>query len=248
MTPAISILIAHKKERENDKALKIALDTIVDNTDVDYEVFVRAVTEYQDCYAVYNEMAQYAKGEWLVFHNSDTFVAPRWASEMLKIAAPDAIVGCVLVECGAIGTARQNVNLDLGRTPDTFQRTAFEQWAASQYPNTFMNPGYGDTEADKACIWYFPCLINRQTFIESGMFGTAQGWPYPNDIEYFNKWVADGRRLLKASSFIYHLQAWSVKENQEKRVLQQQSQTMPQVITTPQTNPADISMLFGGRR
>lgn len=246
MTPVISILIAHKKERENDKALKIALDTIVDNTDVDYEVFVRAVTEYQDCYAVYNDMAQYARGEWLVFHNSDTFVAPRWASEMVKIAAPDAIVGCVLVECGAIGTARQNVNLDLGRTPEMFNRAGFEQWAAAQYPNTFMNPGYGDTAADKAGVWYFPSLIGKQAFIDSGMFDTEQGWPFPNDINYWNRWAADGKRLIKAPAYIYHLQAYSVKENQEKRVTQQ-TQTVPQIAVPQQAGGADINMLFGRR-
>lgn len=246
MPPIVSVLLAHKRERENDKALKIALDTLVDNTDVDYEILIRSVAEYQDCYAVYNEMAQYAKGEWLVFHNSDTFVAPRWASEMLKVAAPDAIVGCVLVECGAIGTARQNVNLDLGRTPETFNRAGFEQWAAAQYPNTFMNPGYGDTVADKACVWYFPSLMNRQAFIESGMFDTEQGWPFPNDIHYWNRWAESGKRIVKASSFIYHLQAYSVKENQEKRMVVQ-AQTVLPITAQPRAGGADISMLFGRR-
>jgi hypothetical protein len=248
MTPVISVLLAHKRERENDKALKIALNTLVDNTDVDYEILIRSVAEYQDCYAVYNEMAQYAAGEWLVFHNSDTFVAPRWASEMLKVATPDAIVGCVLVECGAIGTARQNVNVDFGRTPDTFNRAGFEQWAAAQYPQVFQNQGYGDTAADKAGIWYWPCMQHRHAFLESGMYGTAQGWPYPNDIEYFNKWVADGKRLLKAPAFIYHLQAYSVKENQEKRGVIEQPQIRLASAVEPSTGEPDISMLFAGRR
>jgi hypothetical protein len=247
MTPVISVLLAHKRERENDKALKIALATLVDNTDVDYEILIRSVAEYQDCYAVYNEMAQYAKGGWLVFHNSDTFVAPRWASEMLKVAAPDAIVGCVLVECGAIGTGRQNVNVDFGRTPDTFNRAGFEQWAAIQYPRTYQNQGYGDTAADKAGIWYWPCLQNRQAFLDSGMYGTAQGWPYPNDIEYFNKWASEDKRLVKAPAYIYHLQAYSVKEEQEKRIIQQPQIQAASTIEQG-TNNADISMLFGGRR
>jgi hypothetical protein len=248
MTPIISVLLAHKRERENDKALKIALDTMVDNTDVDYEILIRSVAEYQDCYAVYNEMAQYARGMFLVFHNSDTFVAPRWASEMLKVAAPDAIVGCVLVECGAIGTARQNVNLDFGRTPDTFNRAGFEQWAAGVYPQVFQSQGYGDSAADKAGIWYWPCLQQRQAFLDSGMYGTAQGWPYPNDIEYFNKWVADGKRLVKAPGYIYHLQAYSVKSEQEKRGVTELAQPRVASAVYPQTGEPDISMLFGGRR
>lgn len=249
MTPVVSVLLAHKRERENDKAVQIALSTLVDNTDVDYEILMRSVAEYQDCYAVYNEMAEYAKGEWLVFHNSDTFVAPRWASEMLKAATPDAIVGCVLVECGAIGTARQNVNMDFGRTPDTFQREAFERWAAAQYPQTFQNPGYGDTAADRAGIWYWPCMQQRQAFLDSGKYGMAQGWPYPNDIEYFNKWVAGGKRLVKAPGYIYHLQKYSDSDEQTKRGVQVQAPVQRIVSRVePSTGEPDISMLFSGRR
>lgn len=146
MTPAISIIIPHLRERENDRALRVALDCIIDNTDIDYELIVEAVAERRDIYPVINNMASRARGEWLVFANSDTFLAPGWASAFYNARDTRKIIGGVIVECGAIPVNDRNYERNFGRTPETFDRAGFETFVAS-----------GDVWRDGE-IWYFPCL------------------------------------------------------------------------------------------
>jgi hypothetical protein len=102
----ISILIPHKHDRENDKALKIALDCLIDNTDHDYEIIIDSTTP------------------------GDPYMGPHWDTPLLAAADNDAIITGVLVEAGAIGVAQQNIQANFGMTPEAFNRPAFEQFCA----------------------------------------------------------------------------------------------------------------------
>ncbi len=126
--PAVSVLLPHLRQDVNDRALAICLQTLVDNTDVDYEIIIEAVAERRDIYTVCNSMAQRANAKWVVFHNSDVFMAPGWAKPMLEAAQPNRIVAGIIVECGAIGVNILNHHRNFGMTPETFDRTAFERW------------------------------------------------------------------------------------------------------------------------
>lgn len=202
----ISILIPHKHEPENDKALKIAVECLIDNTDHDYEILIDSTTP-GDPYTVINQMAARAAGPWLVFMNSDVFMGPHWDTPMLAAAANDTIVTGVLVESGAIGVAQQNIRANFGMTPDFFHRQAFEQFCLqANYPL--------DGEG-----WYFPCLINRGRFIQMGMFDTSEGgFPLPLDIRFWEKWKAAGNRVQRVASYSYHLQNYSNPAEQAKAV------------------------------
>lgn len=203
----ISILIPHKHEPENDKALKIALECIIDNTDHDYEVLIDTTTPGEP-YTLINRMAMQASSEWLVFSNSDVFFAPHWDTPMLEAAQPDTIVTGVLVEAGAIGVAQQNIRLNFGMTPDRFFRKGFEAWCAE-----YRGPIDGDG-------WYFPCLINRNRFLEMGGFDTTKGaFPFvPLDIIFWEKWRAAGKQVQRVRSFAFHLQNYSNQNEQLKAV------------------------------
>ncbi len=98
MTPAISIIIPHLRNADNDKALKVAVDCIIDNTDIDYELIVESVATRRDIYPVLNNMVHRARGEWLVFSNSDVCLAPKWASGFYDCRDKDTIVTGVIVE------------------------------------------------------------------------------------------------------------------------------------------------------
>jgi len=194
----ISILIAHKHETTNDAALLVALQTIVENTGPDYELLIDTTTPAK-VYATYNKLAAQATSPYLVFSNTDVFMAPGWAEALLEKAATMAIVTGVVVECGAIPVAAANVERNFGMTPQTFRRQEFEEWVEKEQP---FPGGRG---------WYFPCLLHRDSFLYVGGFDTSQG-DFPEkslDVFFWREWIAHGLPIHHVRSYSYHLQCYS---------------------------------------
>ncbi len=198
--PVISILIPHLQTRSNDAALRAALECIIDNTGVSYQLIVHADCERGDVYTVFNDMARRASANWLVFSNSDVFFAPDWVDPMLAAANVGKIITSVLVEPGAIPVSSQNVERDFGRTPQFFHRQRFEVYAK----HAPMPPGDG---------WYMPCLINREEFLYMGGFDTSKGvFPAQLDVDFWRRWRESGRTVQRVRSFAFHLQNYSNSE------------------------------------
>ena len=208
MTPKLSVLLPNLRTSLNNEALKVCLECLVDNTSVDFELIVEAVSTRRDIYRVCNEMAERAISDWIVFHNSDVFMAPGWAEPMLAAAGKDTIVTGVIVECGAIGVAPVNVGRNFGMLPNTFQRESFERFVVEHAP-------FPDGEG-----WYFPSLHPRETFLEMGGFDLSRGhFPKdPLDIIYWNLWRASGRVVKHVRSYSYHLQHYCSEAEQTKAV------------------------------
>lgn len=214
--PNLSILIAHRHDKENDKALRVCLDCLVTNTVNDYEILIDATTP-ADPYEVYNALAQKAAGEYIVFMNSDTFVAPAWDWSLLADAKPNIITVPVLVESGAIGVHHNNVAMNFGMRPDTFDRISFEQWVKDWYEKGAILPN--DSEG-----WFMPSLHNRNAFLLNGGFDTSLGgFPMDLDRKYWDKWKAAGKRIIKCPSMVYHLQNYSNPDEQVKAVRHEHS-------------------------
>lgn len=206
-TPDVSILLPHLREPGNDKAQKIALDCIVSNTGMDYELIIESVATRRDIYPVVNRMAQRAIGEWIVKTNSDVFFAPGWLEAMWEAREPNTIVAGVLVECGAIGVNVLNHHRNFGMTPDSFRRAEFEAWVA----------GGGEVPNGRGWIW--PSLHHRQTFLDMGGYDSTRiQWPDPVDLDYWDRWEKAGKYFKRVKSFAYHLQQWSFESEQVKAV------------------------------
>jgi hypothetical protein len=205
MTPDISIIIPHLRNAENDTALKIALSCILDNTDLDYELMVEAVSTRRDIYPVLNNMAHRARAEWIIFSNSDVFFAPGWASALYAGRDENAITTGIIAECGAISVAADNYELHYGVTPGGYDRAGFEAWVAENGARI-----YGD-KAHQARGWYFPCLLHKRTFNHFGGFHDGGGvFPTdPADLEYWNRWAAAGKGFRRVNSWCYHLQCFT---------------------------------------
>lgn len=201
--PLVSILLPHLRNSSNDAALRICLDCLVTNTGLNYHLDLEAVAERRDIYAVLNRMAQRAPTEWIVPFNSDTFPARRWLEPLWEARSNDTIVSPIMVECGAIPVNDLNLERNFGRSPETFRRTEFEDWADN-------GGGWRDDWSEDQRSWYFPSLIERDAFLSIGGFDTAKGaFPDPLDMDLWERWKASGGRFKRVRSWVYHLQVWS---------------------------------------
>lgn len=210
MTAAFTILLPHKRNPGNDAALRIALDMLFANTVHDFHLLIDAATD-APLYPRINALFERATTDCCIYWSSDMFPVKAWDQPMLEAWDARTIVTNVLVEPGAIGVHHMNLHRDFGRTPVTFQREAFEAWAANEAP---MLEGEG---------WLAPYAISRQSFLDMGglMTGT-EGIPVDPqgftgaDEAFFAKWKAAGNRIIRARSYAYHLQRWSEPFEQHK--------------------------------
>lgn len=203
MKPLVSILLPHLRAPENDKALRIALDTLVTHTSLNYELLLESVAERRDYYSVLNDMAAKANAEWILPTNTDVFYSPHWLEPLYNARDANTIVSPVMVECGAIPVNDRNWRMDFGRTPEAFRRSEFEAWVE-------VGGGWRDDWVDGQEAWFHPSLYSRVAFMEMGGFDSSLGsFPFPLDMDYHERWIKRGGMFKRVRSFVYHLQAYS---------------------------------------
>ena len=204
----ITIILPHLRNPGNDRALSIAIDTLMANTTNDFVLMIEAVRG-GSLYDTVNAMVWTATTEAFVYWSSDMFPAVGWDVPMVKLYTPDTIVTNVVVEPGAIGMHPDNVHKDFGRTPERFRRADFEAYAASD--DAHYNPSnFG---------WYCPYLMSRQAFLDTGglrtdLAGDHHGFSGADEL-MFAQWQAAGKSIKRARSFVYHLQRFSQVDEQE---------------------------------
>lgn len=207
MSAAFTVLLPHRRNKGNDAALHICLDCLMQNTVSDFKLIIDAATD-QPLYERVNRMVEQATTEACVYWASDCFAAPAWDVPMLDLYDAQTFVTPVLVEPGAIALHAQNIHKDFGRKPETFNRAAFEAWAEHEAPALNLQ-GTG---------WYAPYLFPRDGWLAAGGLQTALITDHHGftsaDMELFDRWTAAGNRILRARSYVFHLQRWSEPEEQ----------------------------------
>lgn len=200
--PKLSIIIPHKRTPSNNMALFMNIETMVENTNNTFELLIDTEVP-KDPYQIWNEMSQKARGDILIFTNSDVIMGPGWDEPFARHCQPNAIVTGYLVEPGNVGVASQNIHMNFGRTPGEFQISEFYQFVLN-----YINPN--DVKEERG--WYMPCAMNREWFLSTGGFDTTLGFPNPNDIIFWERCIKDyGTKLLRVRSYAYHFQALSTR-------------------------------------
>jgi hypothetical protein len=204
-----TIILPHLRNPGNDRALAICLDMLLANTINDFALIVDTRTD-APLHAIVNAMIEQAETEAVVYWSSDMFPAPGWDVPMLALFASDAFITPVLVEPGVIGIYPENVERDFGRTPQAFNRAAFEAWCVSEAKDLKLT-GEG---------WFAPVLYPREGFLNMG--GLPLGLPGDHhgftsaDMQLFEAWKSAGNRVVRArESYVYHLQRYSQIDEQE---------------------------------
>ena len=202
---AFTLILPHKRNPGNDRALALCLDMLMTNTVNDFILLMDAAVN-EPLYPRVNAMVQQATTECLVYWASDMFASPGWDVPMLGLWDANTFVNNTVVEPGVMSMYGGNYKMDFGRKPETFNRAAFEDWCA--------NGGHvagGDG-------WYAPVMFPRSGFLEMGCYDLKidAGLEFGGaDMTLFEKWKATGRQIVRApGSWAYHLQRWSDVEEQ----------------------------------
>lgn len=201
MTAAFTIILPHRRNPGNDKALAICLEMLSTNTHHDFLLIMDAAAN-EPLYPRVNAMMRAATTDRVVYWASDMFPSPGWDVPMMAACDTGTIVNNTVVEPGVISMYGGNHLKNFGCTPDGFNRSAFEAWCAEGGHNA---GGEG---------WFAPYMMCRQQFLEMG--GLPENIPLDasgfssGDQWFFEQWKAAGRKVVRAqNSWVYHLQRWS---------------------------------------
>lgn len=205
-SPSLSILIPHYSTPSCDAALNLCIQMFRENTSCkNYELIV--VHGFSDPYVFWNEYADHAQSNNLVFFNNDMLPAPGWDEFMLKHVTDNTLVMGYLIEPGVISPAPQNIHRDFGRTPNSFRRREFEEFCrAHEVPEVTQEMG-----------WYMPVMLTLPFFAKMGKYPTIPPFPHPNDIAFWNHCESRGAELRRVRSFAYHFQGLSNPVNDKNR-------------------------------
>lgn len=199
--PDLSIIIPHKPGPNNNKALRLAIDSILDYTTYSYELLLD-MTVPGDPYTIWNEISEKARGKTLIFSNSDVIFAPGW-DLMVPFAVSNAIVTGYIIEPGNIGVAPVNIKANYGKHPDEFNKTGFHSHAAK----------HKAPEVDYKWAWYMPCAMDRDWFLSTSKFPDDIAFPEPNDIKFWTYCKEElGTSFVRVKSYSYHFQNQSGRE------------------------------------
>lgn len=202
--PEITIIIPHKPRPSNDRALQLAITSIIKNTNCTYELIIDPVVP-GDPYVIWNDVSKHARGETLVFSNSDVMFAEWWDVLMLKHCAPNTIVTGYIIEPGNIGVAPVNISRDFGKHPDNFDQVSFQKYVDK------VSQKVEDVKEERG--WYMPCAMNRDWFLSTGGFNVEKSFPNPNDIEFWERCKERyGTKFLRVKSYSYHFQNQSGRD------------------------------------
>lgn len=202
-----TIVLPHKRNPGNDRALQIALDCLFTNTREDFQLLIDAAVD-EPLYPRITRLIDMARTEVIVYTCSDIFHAPGWDIPMLNLVNATTFVTGVLVEPGAMAPHLDNVHRDFGRKPETFRRAEFEEWATttSQVPTGIGFPA--------------PYMFSRSRFFKLGGFQMGlqpdhQGFTGADD-DLFDRNLTHGGSNVRAQSYFYHLQRYSELSEQTK--------------------------------
>lgn len=208
--PAYTVILPHRWNSRNTDALMIAIDTLMRYSAHEFKLIVDVAID-EPLYPRINRMIRQADTDSIVYWSSDMFAGPGWDEDMLHYYDSNTIVTNVVVEPGVIGIFPENVQRDFGRKPETFDRLAWETFCREDGPNLGLS--------EKS--WYCPYMISRENFLNLGglqenLSGDSQGFSGA-DVAFFDLWKSTGRYIKRArGSFVYHLQRYSVIEEQNK--------------------------------
>ena len=149
-----------------------------------------------------------AKGDVLVFINSDMAFTPHWLNRLISKLTPDTIPCSRLVESGKLLSGQHAISKDFGRTSAKFRENLFLDYAHKAAKSETHSGGL-----------FMPCAFYKKDFEASGGYPEGniyQGGPgvvstkfLQSGDDYFfykNQVMSSKRHITVFDSIVYHVQ------------------------------------------
>ncbi len=108
-------------------------------------------------YRGYNYAAKVAKGDFVVFINSDMAFTPNWLDNLIDSYDGSNCIASRLVESGKLEVGKNGIEKDFGRTISEFKEDDFQRYAQMVSDNEVINSGL-----------YMPLLVRKDKFEQIG--------------------------------------------------------------------------------
>lgn len=166
-------------------------------------------------YRCYNHSAETSIADAICFVNSDMIFNKGWLNNLFKYYSNSTIPCSRLVESGRLRSGTYGIEKDFGKTVDELNREGFFEYAKSISIDTYKDGGL-----------YMPFIINREQFIDSGMYpegniyednmaGSMNGNVIASgDLAYFSRlrYLYGMRHVTVFDSIVYHVQEGEKQE------------------------------------
>jgi hypothetical protein len=194
-----TVVIPHLRTPHADRALKVCLERLYATSTLDFALWVWAHQE--EPYYAYNLGAELAETRYVLFLSNDHFLAPGWDTALMSLAKPDALITMKLAECPIYPVYQAHTEIDFGRSPETFDVSAWEAWA-----------GKNEDARSAEISWAFPYLVPRAVFLKLGGFkkypAGSDNWRI-TDMLFRRSWEDSGLAVERANTWVYHLNGWT---------------------------------------
>ena len=110
-------------------------------------------------YRAWNTAGRNAKGEYVVFINSDMAFSPGWLDNLMNKIDDTKIINSRLVERGIIRSGMYGIERNFGNVPDDYNEAEFLKYVTRMSNNNLMPGGL-----------YMPCLIKKEHLEKVGYY------------------------------------------------------------------------------
>jgi hypothetical protein len=156
------------------------------------------VVDYPDYYTATNEGVLKANSDIVITFNDDMFPEPGWDKLLVENCKPDVVVTTRIIESGRLPVGHPNIEFNAGMSPETFEYDKFVNFVndykkLNNLPDIENGLGSG-----------VPAAFYKHNWIPYPVYHCA-------DMDYFFKILPEaGVRFVKANSFIYHIQSFTL--------------------------------------
>lgn len=133
-------------------------------------------------YRAWNKVVEIAETEFVVLVNSDMYFSEGWLDALVAAYSDTTLPTSLLVESGWIPSAFPEYVRDFGRTPDSFDRQRFLDYANMIRQSGVTRPGR----------LFMPVLFKRKDFMDIGGYPIQRRGEMSGDKILFNRFKDAG--------------------------------------------------------